>query len=183
MGDYHEKLIREGFICEEEAKRVIEGIAKALEHLHSLGIAHRDLKPENVMMGENDLAKLADFGLAKHHLGDLMRTTCGTPFYAAPEVLKADGYGPAADMWSLGVMLYMLLSGFPPFHHTNVSTLYALIKKGEFTFAASQWEKISEAAKDLIRSLLVLDSSQRATPTQVLEHQWLNSGVVVHLRT
>lgn len=184
QGDFHEKLIKEGPMQERDAAFVIEGVAKAIQHLHSLGVAHRDLKLSNVMVGMDGTPKLADFGMSKFHQGMLMRTSCGTSTYAAPEVLATSGYGPAADLWSLGVMLYMLLSGFPPFHHDNVPTLYSIIKKGEFSFGASQWAGISDSAKDLIRALLVLDPLRRATAEHVLSHPWLlqkDPDIIFHL--
>lgn len=168
FGDLRERLAR-GPLAEAEARHVALGIAKALQHLHSRGIVHRDVKLENVMMGEGDTPKLADFGLAKVSAGEDMRTSCGTPTYAAPELLCAAGYGPAVDLWALGVVFYTLLCGFPPFFHENGPALFGLIKKGEFSFAASDWARVSEDSKAVIRSLLVLDPARRASPEQVVQ--------------
>jgi len=119
--------------------------------------------------------KITDFGLAKFRSkeGTDMHTACGTPGYVAPEVLKGDNYTKAVDMWSLGVILYILLCGFPPFYHQNTTFLYKLIKKGEFGFPDPYWTEISTSAKELIKGLLTVDPAKRLTATQVLAHPWV----------
>lgn len=122
--------------------------------------------------------QITDFGLAKYRSGtgaksDEMTTACGTPGYVAPEVLKNEKYGKQVDLWSLGVILYILLCGFPPFYHESTAALYKQIKKGEFDFPAPYWSNISDSAKDLVRKLLTVDPAQRYTAQQVLAHPWI----------
>jgi len=105
-----------------------------------------------------------------------MNTACGTPGYVAPEVLKNLKYGPAVDMWSLGVILYILLCGFPPFYHESTAELYKQIKKGQYDFPDPYWTNISKEAKDLVRRLLTVDPKTRFTPDQCLEHEWIGAG-------
>jgi len=105
-----------------------------------------------------------------------MTTACGTPGYVAPEVLKNEPYGKAVDLWSLGVILYILLCGFPPFYHESTAALYKQIKKGEFDFPAPYWSNISDSAKDLVRKLLTVDPEKRFTAAQVLSHAWIGGS-------
>eukprot|EP00743_Colponemidia_sp_Colp-15_P003356 GILK01003628.1.p1 GENE.GILK01003628.1~~GILK01003628.1.p1 ORF type:complete len:479 (+),score=104.19 GILK01003628.1:77-1513(+) len=182
-GDLLERILDKGTYSEAGAKRVFKQICDAMKYLHSKGIVHRDLKPENILMvdkTDNSDIKISDFGLAKI-IGsgpggvNNLTTFCGTPQYFAPEVLKSrdskQGYGKAVDMWSLGVILYILLSGSPPF---DDDTLYAQISTGEFDFPPSQWNHISADAKDLVKHLMKVDSEARYTVEQTLAHPWLS---------
>ncbi len=121
-----------------------------------------------------------DFGLAKYRGSSgktaEMTTACGTPGYVAPEVLKNEPYGNPVDLWSLGVILYILLCGFPPFYHESTAALYKQIKKGEFDFPAPYWSNISASAKDLVKKLLTVDPNQRYTAKQVLSHSWVSGS-------
>lgn len=144
----------------------------------------RDLKPENILYASpaDDAAlKLADFGLATMlKPNQLMTVACGTPGYVAPEILCGTAYGKEVDMWSVGVILYILLCGFPPFYDDNNKKLFSLIIHATFTYPEPYWTDISETAKDLVNKLLVVDPKKRLTATEVLAHPWMNndSGAV-----
>lgn len=141
------------------------------------GIVHRDLKPENLLYSTTDPdspIKITDFGLAKkREKNQLLHTACGTPAYVAPEVLRKENYGKEVDLWSLGVVLYIILCGFPPFFSDNSAELFEIIKSGKFTFLDPYWTDISSEAKDLVRGLLTVDPKKRYTCEQVLSHPWI----------
>eukprot|EP00002_Diphylleia_rotans_P031033 TRINITY_DN6425_c0_g1_i3.p1 TRINITY_DN6425_c0_g1~~TRINITY_DN6425_c0_g1_i3.p1 ORF type:complete len:347 (-),score=91.87 TRINITY_DN6425_c0_g1_i3:285-1325(-) len=176
-GELFDRIVKRGSYTEKDASDVIRKIVSALAYLHKEGIVHRDLKPENLLYSdETDQAeiKLADFGLSRIMNGEsLLKTACGTPGYVAPEVLKGQGYGASVDMWSVGVILYILLCGFPPFYDDNVQVLFQHIMAGNFTYPEPWWDDITESAKDLINHLLVVDPAQRYSAAQALEHPWL----------
>jgi len=158
-------------------KKLIE----ALAYLHSKDIVHRDLKPENLLLKSKEEfseIKLADFGLSKI-MGQevMMQTACGTPGSVAPEVLQATGYGMEVDMWSAGVICYILLCGFPPFYHESIPLLFESIMKADYDYPAEYWDHISDDAIDFIDSLLVVDPAKRMTAKQALQHKWLVSNV------
>jgi len=132
-----------------------------MNYLHERKIAHRDLKPENLLLRsvEDDAAiKIADFGFAKKVTSKKLTTQCGTPGYVAPEILEGVPYDESADMWSVGVILYILLGGYPPFHEDNQKELFKKIRKGSFEFHTEYWSQISDDAKDLIRGLLTVSN-------------------------
>jgi len=176
-GELFDRIVNRGSYSEKDASNVVRQIVSAIEYLHSMGIVHRDLKPENLLYAnENPDAdiKIADFGLSRILPDDAMlKTACGTPGYVAPEVLKGRGYGKEVDMWSVGVIMYILLCGFPPFYDDNVQILFEQILSGHFEFPAQYWGGVSESAKDLIRKLLTVPVKQRLTATQALQHPWL----------
>jgi len=141
----------------------------AIKYCHSLGIVHRDIKPENLLFSTKDpntaIVKVGDFGLARFMDEEqLATTTCGTPGYVAPEILEQKPYTKCCDYWSIGVVLFILLSGMPPFYDEDNFVLFERIKNVEFDFEAEAWEDISEGAKDIIRKLLVRDPELRMTP-------------------
>jgi len=183
-GELFDRIVKKGSYSEKEASEVVKSVVSALQYLHDNGIVHRDLKPENLIYlsaADDSAIKITDFGLAKFRSGTKgtpveMTTACGTPGYVAPEVLKNEPYGKAVDLWSLGVILYILLCGFPPFYHESTAALYKQIKKGEFDFPAPYWSNISAAAKDLVKKLLTVNPDQRATAKQVLEHPWISGN-------
>jgi len=161
-------------------------ILKGIHHLHTRSIAHRDLKPENLLLSnktKDAIIKIADFGFARRLIppNELMNVCCGSPSYLAPELLrlrsnpKAPGAGIAVDMWALGVILYILLCGYPPFGGSD-EEMYKQILQGSFDFDEIEWRLISEEAKDLIRCLLNSDPSKRYTVQQALDHPWLRSA-------
>jgi calcium/calmodulin-dependent protein kinase I len=188
-GELFDRIIAKESYSESEASSAVKAIAKAIQYLHSIGIVHRDLKPENLIYdsaSDDANIKITDFGLAKFREGDAsasMNTPCGTPGYVAPEVLKNERYGPEVDMWSLGVILYILLCGFPPFYHESTTQLYKQIKKGEYDFPEAYWSEISDHAKALVRGLLTVDPKKRMTPKQVLEHPWVAGAGVASTKT
>jgi calcium/calmodulin-dependent protein kinase I len=180
-GELFERIIEKGSFSEKEASKVIREAVEAIQYLHKAGIVHRDLKPENLLYStpETDSAiKITDFGLAKRkNPNQTLHTACGTPSYVAPEVLKRQPYSPAVDLWSIGVILYILLCGFPPFHNENTAELYNLIKAGDYSFPDPYWSDISPEAKDLVRGLLTVDPTKRYTSEKVLQHPWISGDV------
>lgn len=155
---------------------VDEQVNSALHYCHQKEIVHRDLKPENLLYWRqepDETIKLADFGLAYIlNKETMMSTACGTPGYVAPEVLTGMGYGAEVDMWSLGVILYILLCGFPPFYDDSTQTLFEIIKRGEYEFPSPYWDEVSTDAKDLVSKLLV------STVLLLVPKWWNLSGVV-----
>ena len=182
-GELFSRIVEKGSFSEEEAAGLFCQVLLALEYLHSLDVVHRDIKPENILYnakGGNDI-KLIDFGYAGIWSSDSeLSGLCGTPDYVAPEVLswyeddeRGETYGKASDMWSLGVLMYVLLSGCTPFSHDDEAEQLELVAKAEYEFHDAEWADISEDAKDLIRNLLVVDPDERFTMEQVLEHPFL----------
>jgi len=178
-GELFDRIVAKGSYSEKEASLLIRDIAGAIKYLHSIGVVHRDLKPENLLYlspKPDSLIKITDFGLAKlkgSSTVDSMTTACGTPGYVAPEVLKNEPYDKAVDLWSLGVILYILLCGFPPFYHESTAQLYKQIKKGEYDFPDPYWTDISPEAKNLVQCLLTVNPKKRYTAEQVLQHPWI----------
>jgi len=180
-GELFDRIVAKGSYSEKEASELIRDVSGAINYLHSIGVVHRDLKPENLIYLNKDAKspiKITDFGLAKFRSASskqaAMTTACGTPGYVAPEVLKNEPYGKEVDLWSLGVILYILLCGFPPFYHESTAALYKQIKKGEYDFPDPYWTDISDQAKDLVRSMLTVDPKKRFTAKQVLQHPWIS---------
>ena len=146
-----------------------------LHHIHGKRIAHRDLKPENLLLksAHNDHdVKLADFGFATEAKKP-MRELCGTPAYVAPEIIKEKPYGLEVDMWSCGVIVFILLGGYPPFDDSDgVAAMYATIKAGKYSFDDRYWGSVSPEAKSFIKSLLQVDPSKRPSATAAMNHDW-----------
>lgn len=137
-----------------------------MKYCHDFDIVHRDLKPENLLLTSKDddaSIKLADFGFAKKIDVDSygLTTACGTPGYVAPEILEGHAYGKAVDIWSVGVITYILLCGYPPFHDENHNALFKKIKRGKFQFDSPYWDHVSDDAKDLITKMLVTNPNDR----------------------
>jgi calcium/calmodulin-dependent protein kinase I len=177
-GELFDKIVEKGQYSEKEASAVVKKIIEAVDYLHSLGIAHRDLKPENLLLRSEDDTDvmISDFGLSKIISQDtMMATACGTPYYVAPEVLSASGYDHEVDLWSIGVITYLVLCGFPPFYGDTLPEVFEQIMKADFDFPSPYWDEISADAKDFISKLLVVDSKKRATCKQALEHKWIKS--------
>jgi len=180
-GELFDRIVEKGHFSEKEAASIVRQITNSLAYLHENKIVHRDLKPENLLYVDkkNDRIMLVDFGLAKQMKDNQpLSTPCGSPAYVAPEVLERKPYGAEVDWWSLGVILYILLCGFPPFHdeHNNLKRLYKKIKKGNFQFVSPYWDGISNEAKDLVTNLLKTNPSQRFGAKDVLEHPWLSNA-------
>jgi len=181
-GELFDRIVAKGNYTEKDAALTIQKLCEALEYLHKKNVVHRDLKPENILYANQDEdaeIKVADFGLARVLSGkDMMKTACGTPGYVAPEILKNQGYDSGAvDLWSAGVILYILLCGFPPFYEEELPALFEQILHARYDFPSPWWDKISKDAKDLVQKLLELDPKKRLTATQVLQHPWIaNKG-------
>eukprot|EP01064_Diplonema_japonicum_P013373 TRINITY_DN20920_c0_g1_i1.p1 TRINITY_DN20920_c0_g1~~TRINITY_DN20920_c0_g1_i1.p1 ORF type:complete len:349 (+),score=111.85 TRINITY_DN20920_c0_g1_i1:47-1048(+) len=165
---------------EKQAAELARQIIEAVKYLHGKGIIHRDLKPENLLFASPDDShaqiKISDFGLAKIWSGDtLARTACGSPNYVAPEVLLNEmrGYTFLVDMWSVGVIVYVLLCGFCPFFDENTPALFRAITKGDYSFPSPYWDGISDDARDFISKLLVVNPEKRLTPEEALAHSWI----------
>lgn len=175
-GELFENLVKNGRFSEAKAAKVMYCLLHAVCHLHSLGIAHRDLKPENIMLSTNDdyaEIKIIDLGLAKKFGDDeASHTILGSSYYVAPEVLESN-YGLSCDIWSLGVILYMLLSGKPPFNGKNDEEVIKSIKSKTYSLEGPIWEKFSTECKDFIRTLLDINPETRITAKQALENPWL----------
>ncbi|XP_072167009.1 calcium/calmodulin-dependent protein kinase type IV-like [Diadema setosum] len=177
-GELFERIVQRGFYSERDAAKCVREICQAVAYLHSNGIVHRDLKPENLLyadMSEEAPLKLADFGLSKIVDQDVtMKTVCGTPGYCAPEVLTGKPYSEAVDMWSVGVITYILLCGFEPFYDDRGDTaVYKKILKADYAFISPWWDDISQSAKDFISSLLKLDPKKRLTAAAAMQHPWV----------
>lgn len=171
----------EGAFTEREAAQVMHEICIAVKYLHDNDIAHRDLKPENLLYtktGPLGILKLTDFGFAKETLvKDTLQTPCYTPYYVAPEVLGTEKYDKSCDIWSLGVIMYILLCGFPPFYSNHGLAISPgmknRIKTGQFTFPNPEWLNVSQSAKDLINGMLMVDPAKRLTIREVMENRWI----------
>lgn len=199
-GELFDRIVKKKFYSEREACEVVASLLSAVAFLHSRNIIHRDIKPENILLAsrENDTdIKLSDFGVAKMFEdanedvamgGDTFSpptspkprrqrayTTLGTDYYVAPEVLRGEGYGKQVDIWSVGVVTYILLCGFPPFSDPSgdVARVYARIRDGIFDFPSPYWDTVSDVAKDFIRRLLTADPEQRITAQMALVHPWI----------
>lgn len=178
-GELFDRIVKKTCYTEKEARDLTSTLLKALKYLHDKNFVHRDLKPENLLLTseENDAdVKIVDFGFATEVDGENLTSHCGTPGYIAPEILKDMHYGKTVDMWSFGVILYILLGGYPPFYDKNQQMLFRKIMKGVYQFHEDYWKEVSEDAKDLISKLLVVDPAQRLTVDQALAHPWLQTS-------
>jgi len=180
-GELFDRIIEQGHFTEKDAALSFSQMCSALAYLHDRRIVHRDLKPENLLFEKKEKGspiKLIDFGLAGNCSASPLKTPCGTPNYVAPEILKKMPYGVQVDMWSAGVILYIVLCGFPPFYDENddMGRLYKQIKSASYDMPSPYWDNISDSAKDLIRKLLVVDPEKRYTANKALQHPWLKQA-------
>uniref|UniRef100_A0A9J8D0N5 non-specific serine/threonine protein kinase n=1 Tax=Cyprinus carpio carpio TaxID=630221 RepID=A0A9J8D0N5_CYPCA len=172
---------------EREASEIMRDIGTAIQYLHNMNIAHRDIKPENLLYNSKEdtgVLKLTDFGFAKEtSLHNPLQTPCYTPYYVAPEVLGPEKYDKSCDMWSLGVIMYILLCGFPPFYSNTGQAISPGMKRrirmGQYEFPKPEWAEVSEEAKQLINQLLKTDPNERMTIEQFMNHPWINQSMVV----
>ncbi|XP_075031184.1 ribosomal protein S6 kinase alpha-3 isoform X2 [Calonectris borealis] len=181
-GELLDKILRQKFFSEREASAVLFTITKTVEYLHAQGVVHRDLKPSNILYvdesGNPESIRICDFGFAKQLRAEngLLMTPCYTANFVAPEVLKRQGYDAACDIWSLGVLLYTMLTGYTPFANGPDDTpeeILARIGSGKFSLSGGYWNTVSETAKDLVSKMLHVDPHQRLTAAQVLSHPWI----------
>jgi calcium/calmodulin-dependent protein kinase I len=185
-GELFDRIIAKGHYSEADARKLAITILTAIKHLHENGVAHRDLKPENILLKdttEDAIIKITDFGLSKIFSDDLagevtMKTACGTPGYVAPEVLTHENYSSQVDLWSVGVIVYILLCGFPPFYGDNDAQMFRKIKAGTYKFLSPYWDPISADAKDFVSKLLVVDPKKRMDCKMALKHRWLMADQV-----
>ncbi|ESN96127.1 hypothetical protein HELRODRAFT_67530 [Helobdella robusta] len=174
-GELFERIITKVYFTETDAVKTLKMILNGASYLHSLGIAHRDLKPENILYyhpGADSKLLITDFGLSGF---GVMSTTCGTPEYIAPEVLARQPYTCQVDVWAIGVITFILLSGTVPFEDDNRSRLYRSILKAKYYYDTDHWKDTSQSARDFIDSLLVVDPSKRLTSAMALKHPWITN--------
>eukprot|EP00261_Vitis_vinifera_P007955 XP_002276630.2 PREDICTED: calcium-dependent protein kinase 34 [Vitis vinifera] len=175
-GELFDRIISKGHYTERGAASLLRTIVQIVHTCHSMGVVHRDLKPENFLLlnkDENAPLKATDFGLSVFFKqGEVFRDIVGSAYYIAPEVLKRR-YGPEVDIWSVGVMLYILLCGVPPFWAESEHGIFNAILRGHIDFTSDPWPTISSGAKDLVRKMLTSDPKQRITAFQVLNHPWI----------
>ncbi|XP_004247730.1 phosphoenolpyruvate carboxylase kinase 1 [Solanum lycopersicum] len=175
--DLFQRLSTQRLLSESDAIAVMVPLMEAIAHCHRLGVAHRDIKPENILFNEwNDL-KLADFGSAQcFREGELMSGVVGTPYYVAPEVLAGRDYNEKVDIWSAGVILYIMLAGMPPFYGDSTEEIFEAVLRANLRFPTRTFRSVSPAAKDLLRRMLCKDVSRRFSAEQVLRHPWITSN-------
>mmetsp|Transcript_41483 Transcript_41483/g.96931 ORF Transcript_41483/g.96931 Transcript_41483/m.96931 type:complete len:489 (-) Transcript_41483:204-1670(-) len=177
-GELFDRIVEAGHFTEAQAALVMKQMIGAIYYLHTNRICHRDLKPENFLFQtqdkiENNLLKLIDFGLAtRFEPGQPLKTKSGTPYYVSPQVLQGS-YNELCDVWSCGVIMYVLLCGYPPFLADTDPQVLALVRKGHFSFPSEDWSQVSGDAKDLIKKLLEMKPSERYTAEQALGHIWI----------
>ncbi|XP_057975532.1 calcium-dependent protein kinase 4 [Malania oleifera] len=175
-GELFDRIVQKGHYSERKAAQLIKTIVGVVEACHSLGVMHRDLKPENFLFDtpdEDATLKATDFGLSVFYKpGEFFCDVVGSPYYVAPEVLRKR-YGPEADVWSAGVILYILLSGVPPFWAESEAGIFRQILQGKIDFESEPWPAISESSKDLIRKMLERDPRKRLSAHEVLCHPWI----------
>uniref|UniRef100_A0A6I8QT10 calcium/calmodulin-dependent protein kinase n=1 Tax=Xenopus tropicalis TaxID=8364 RepID=A0A6I8QT10_XENTR len=177
-GELFEDIVAREYYSEADASHCIQQILESVNHCHLNGIVHRDLKPENLLLAsklKGAAVKLADFGLAIEVQGDQQAWFgfAGTPGYLSPEVLRKDPYGKPVDMWACGVILYILLVGYPPFWDEDQHRLYQQIKAGAYDFPSPEWDTVTPEAKDLINKMLTINPAKRITAAEALRHPWI----------
>uniref|UniRef100_A0A6B2L9T8 non-specific serine/threonine protein kinase n=1 Tax=Arcella intermedia TaxID=1963864 RepID=A0A6B2L9T8_9EUKA len=177
-GELFDQIVQKGFYPEDEAVLLIHQVLTALVYLESLKICHRDLKPENLIFTDDThkTLKLIDFGEAKSCANGPIKEYVGTTDYMAPEIIKGGEYDTRVDMWSLGVIAYVMLCGFPPWEGENESEVFVNIMTLQYDFPSPEWDIISDTAKDFIRSLLV-EHGERLTAKEAKAHPWMKTNV------
>lgn len=158
----------------KKLKQLPINVISAIKYLNDNGIVHRDLKPENILVSDTGDIRIIDFGLAKKVSSSSLHEIVGTPYYVAPEVLMTS-YSTECDMWSVGVLLYIMLCGFLPFTGNSANEVFLNILKGEFKIDTPEWSNISEQCKDLVRKLLVVKHTERIKASDALNHSWFDA--------
>ncbi|XP_037559518.1 calcium/calmodulin-dependent protein kinase type II alpha chain isoform X4 [Dermacentor andersoni] len=177
-GELFEDIVAREYYSEADASHCIQQILESVNHCHQNNVVHRDLKPENLLLAskaKGAAVKLADFGLAIEVQGEQQAWYgfAGTPGYLSPEVLKKDPYGKPVDIWACGVILYILLVGYPPFWDEDQHRLYAQIKAGAYDYPSPEWDTVTPEAKNLINSMLTVNPAKRITAAEALKHPWI----------
>eukprot|EP00092_Neocalanus_flemingeri_P075196 GFUD01093119.1.p1 GENE.GFUD01093119.1~~GFUD01093119.1.p1 ORF type:complete len:533 (+),score=80.68 GFUD01093119.1:385-1983(+) len=177
-GELFEDIVAREFYSEADASHCIQQILESVNHCHSNGVVHRDLKPENLLLASKSkgaAVKLADFGLAIEVQGDQQAWFgfAGTPGYLSPEVLKKEPYGKPVDIWACGVILYIILVGYPPFWDEDQQKLYAQIRAGAYDFPSPEWDTVTPEAKNLINQMLTVNPAKRIRAEEALKHPWI----------
>ncbi|XP_028980582.1 calcium/calmodulin-dependent protein kinase (CaM kinase) II beta 1 isoform X25 [Esox lucius] len=177
-GELFEDIVAREYYSEADASHCISQILDSVHHIHQHDIVHRDLKPENLLLAskcKNAAVKLADFGLAIEVQGDQQAWFgfAGTPGYLSPEVLRKEAYGKPVDIWACGVILYILLVGYPPFWDEDQHKLYQQIKAGAYDFPSPEWDTVTPEAKNLINQMLTINPAKRITAQEALKHPWV----------
>ncbi|CAO1944599.1 unnamed protein product [Urochloa humidicola] len=182
-GELFNKIAKGGKLSEDAARKYFHQLISAVDYCHSRGVYHRDLKPENLLLDDNENLKVSDFGLSalaeSKRQDGLLHTTCGTPAYVAPEVLSRKGYdGPKADIWSCGVILFVLVAGYLPFHDTNLMEMYRKISRAEFRCPRG----FSAELKDLLHKILDPDPSTRISISRIKRSAWYRKPVELNAK-
>ncbi|XP_062422501.1 calcium/calmodulin-dependent protein kinase type II subunit gamma isoform X3 [Pungitius pungitius] len=177
-GELFEDIVAREYYSEADASHCINQILESVSHIHQHDIVHRDLKPENLLLAskmKGAAVKLADFGLAIEVQADQQAWFgfAGTPGYLSPEVLRKDPYGKPVDIWACGVILYILLVGYPPFWDEDQHKLYQQIKAGAYDFPSPEWDTVTPEAKNLINQMLTINPAKRITADQAIKHPWV----------
>lgn len=178
-GELFDQIVEAGHLTEKQAASITQQISRSLAYMHGQYVCHRDVKPENFIFASKGSItdtplKLIDFGLSRQFQpGEVRKSAVGTPAYAAPEVI-CGAHTLACDLWSCGVILYILLCGFPPFSARTDKDIIRSVKRGEYSFAHPAWRRVSESAKNLVRDLMQKDPQRRLAAPQVLENKWIS---------
>jgi len=177
-GELFDRVCEKVVYTEKDARQVVKVLLETLSYLHERKVAHRDVKPENLLLKSKDddtSIKLADFGFATPCANRDLNQVCGTPDYVAPEIVKHEKYGCECDIWSAGIITYILLGGYPPFQTNtdNRDELFKAIKRGVFHFHTEYWSEISQDSKDFIKRMLVTDPLKRASAKELLQDKWM----------
>ncbi|KAI8985340.1 kinase-like domain-containing protein [Pilobolus umbonatus] len=178
-GELFDRICAKGNYFEKDAAHIINTVCEAVAYLHDNGVVHRDLKPENLLFrtpDEDADLLIADFGLSRIIDSDkfhTLKTTCGTPGYMAPEILKHSGHGKPVDVWAIGVITFFVLSGYTPFESSDAMNETSAILTAGYTFDDPSWAEVSEQAKHFIRRCLTVDPDERITIHEALNHEWL----------
>ncbi|KAL7545871.1 hypothetical protein ACHAWF_010875 [Thalassiosira exigua] len=173
-----DKESRDPCFSEDDAARILRQVLEAVAYMHRRGVVHRDIKPENILFSstsDDSPVKIVDFGLARPYRDGReppMSTIVGTPYYIAPEVLRKK-YGPSCDLWSVGVVAYILLCGYPPFNGRTNEQTHRAVSRGMYRFPSEEWSYVSDEAMDFVRRLLQMDPRRRMTAEEALRHPWV----------
>ncbi|KAL7148051.1 hypothetical protein ABFS83_06G151300 [Erythranthe nasuta] len=177
-GDLFDRISSVGRFSEPDAAAILKQLTAAIAYCHRLGVAHRDIKPDNILFDSRGKLKLADFGSAEMFGVSEMSGVVGTPYYVAPEVLTERSYNEKVDVWSAGVILYIMLAGVPPFFGDGPAETFEAVLRGNLRFPTKIFRSVSPAAKDLLRKMICRDVSRRLSAEQVLRHPWIINGGV-----